>query len=149
MISDPHQGLRHRLKRAAGVSWSSSEYTLKYHVPEIIRSGAYCPYGFVALANSVVVSDYDPGYGKVAAFEDSDPCLLIYRKFGWLHKRILLHLQDELVELEEQLQGLDEWETLTGNPKKLLCRRLDDAAPDSLRRSLLKESSEKLGKYGT
>ena len=149
MISDPHQGLRHRLKRAARVSWSSSEYTLKYHVPEIIRSGAWYPHGFVAPADSIVVSDYNPGYGKAAAFEDSDPCLLIYRKFGWLHNRILLHLQDELVELEEQLQGLDEWEALTGNPTKLLCRRLDDAAPDALRRNLLKECSEKLEKYST
>jgi len=95
------------------------------------------------------VSEYEPGYGKVAAFEDSDPSFLIYRKFGWLHNRILLHLQDELVDLEGQLEDLDKWESLTGNPTKLLCRRLDDAVPeDSERRKLLKTCREKLDEYG-
>lgn len=95
------------------------------------------------------MSEYERGYGKVAAFEDSDPAFLIYRKFGWLHNRILLHLQDELADLEDQLEDLDRWEVLTGNPKKLLCRRLDDAVPEeSERRRLLTLCREKLDEYG-
>lgn len=95
------------------------------------------------------MSEYDPGYGKVAAYEDSDPSFLIYRKFGWLHNRVLLHLQDELVDLEGQLEDFDKWEALTGNPTKLLCRRLDDAVPEeSERRTMLKLCHEKLDEYG-
>lgn len=96
-----------------------------------------------------LVDEYQRGYGKVAAFEDSDPSFLIYRKFGWLHNRILLHLQDELVDLESQLEALDQWEALIGNPTKLRCRRLDDAVPEkSERRKLLVQCSEKLAEYG-
>ena len=85
----------------------------------------------------------------MAAYEDSDPSFLIYRKFGWLHNRVLLHLQDELVDLEGQLEDLDKWEVLTGNPAKLGCRRLDDAAPEeSERRKLLIACREKLTEYG-
>ena len=74
---------------------------------------------------------------------------MIYRKFGWLHNRILLHLQDELVDLEEQLEGLDKWEAERGDPTKLACRRLDDAEPEhSPRRQLLQLCREKLDKYG-
>ena len=95
------------------------------------------------------MDDYHQGYGKVAAIEDCDPSFLVYRKFGWLHNRILLHLQDELVELESDLEELDQWERLTGNPKKLRCRRLDEAVPEtSERRQLLTQCSEKLAEYG-
>jgi hypothetical protein len=40
----------------------------------------------------------------------ADPAAVkpLYRKFDYLHHRILLHLQDELAELEEQLRTLDE-----------------------------------------
>lgn len=100
-------------------------------------------------ADSKSVDKYKSGYGKVAAFEDSDPSFLMYRKFGWLHNRILLHLQDELVDLEGQLEALDHWEAQTGNPTKLRCRRLDDAVPEkSERRKLLSQCSEKLAEYG-
>ncbi|KAL8796959.1 MAG: hypothetical protein Q9195_000730 [Heterodermia aff. obscurata] len=34
---------------------------------------------------------YPQGYGKVAAIESCDPNFLIYRKFAWLHNRLLLH----------------------------------------------------------
>lgn len=105
-------------------------------------------YRSLNVADERAVSEYH-GYGKVAAYEDSDPSFLIYRKFGWLHNRILLHLQDELVDLEDELENLDNWEAMTGNPKKLVCRRLDDAAPEkSERRLLLKRCNDKLAEYG-
>ena len=50
------------------------------------------------------------GYGQLA-LELSDPESTVkplYRKFEYLNHRILLHLQDELSELEEQLRRVDE-----------------------------------------
>ncbi|KAL9121480.1 MAG: hypothetical protein Q9187_001958 [Circinaria calcarea] len=56
------------------------------------------------------MDEYLPGYGKLAAIEDCDPNFLIYRKFGWLHNRVLLHYQDELAEYEEQLEDIDRFD---------------------------------------
>ncbi|CAD6583873.1 MAG: hypothetical protein ASARMPRED_001528 [Alectoria sarmentosa] len=83
------------------------------------------------------VDKYPPGYGRVAAFEDCDPSFSILRKFGWLHSRVLLHLQDELQELEEELESLDSWELSSGDPSRLKSRRLDDERPNALRKALL------------
>lgn len=50
------------------------------------------------------------GY-ELMALELSDPASKVkplYRKFEYLNHRILLHLQDELSELEEQLRHIDE-----------------------------------------
>ncbi|KAG8533704.1 uncharacterized protein KY384_001445 [Bacidia gigantensis] len=44
------------------------------------------------------------GYARVAAFQDSDPSWLQYRKFGWLHNNVLLVLQEELQSLEDELE---------------------------------------------
>ena len=71
------------------------------------------------------MNGYSEGYGRLAAFEDCDPNFLIYRKFGWLHNRLLLHLQDELKKLEEDLERLDRWELEKGDYKKLRSRRRD------------------------
>ena len=94
-----------------------------------------------------IVDDYDQGYGKVAAFEDCDPNFLIYRKFGWLHNRVILHTQDELQELEERLEGLDKWEVSDGDKEILKHRREDDENPDSPRKELLKTIKAKLAEY--
>ena len=63
-------------------------------------------------AKAITVDEYPPGYGKLAAFEECDPSFLICRKFGWLHIRVLLHLQDEVQELGEELESLDKMGTL-------------------------------------
>ncbi|OQN99828.1 hypothetical protein B0A48_14598 [Cryoendolithus antarcticus] len=50
------------------------------------------------------------GYDRLAraiASKSPDSPPPLYRKFSHLHHRILLHLQDELAELEEQLASLD------------------------------------------
>ena len=95
-----------------------------------------------------VVDEYDEGYGRLAAFEDCDPNFLIYRKYGWLHNRLLLHLQDELKKLEEDLERLDKWESTTGDDKKLRSRRRDSSCPTSKRQALLTMLNEKLKDYG-
>lgn len=50
------------------------------------------------------------------------PVTPLYRKFEYLHHRILLHLQDELCELEEQLRTVDE-----------IIAQMDPASPESPR----------------
>jgi len=47
------------------------------------------------------------GYRGFCNFLSSDNDFLILRRFGVLSIRVLLALQDELVELEEQLQTLE------------------------------------------
>lgn len=93
------------------------------------------------------VDGYPVGYGKIPAFEESDPNFLIYRKFGWLHNSVLLHLQDELAGLEEDLKALDRHE-FQDDETKLLSRRLDDALVGSTRIELLKRISCKPSECG-
>ncbi|KAL2042159.1 hypothetical protein N7G274_005347 [Stereocaulon virgatum] len=93
------------------------------------------------------LNDFPQGYGKVAAIEDLDADFLIYRKFGWLRNYALLHLQDELVDLQQQLERLDKWEFRDGDYKKLLSRRKDYARDDSLRRNLVSKIHSKLAQY--
>ncbi|KAK4949617.1 hypothetical protein LTR66_014018 [Elasticomyces elasticus] len=47
------------------------------------------------------------GYGAIATGMNDDPDLAIYRRFGVLNARNLLHLQSELMTLEDKLQQLD------------------------------------------
>jgi hypothetical protein len=50
-------------------------------------------------------------YNSTSELEDANVIKPIYRKFGALNHRLLLHLQDELSELEEQLHRLDNADT--------------------------------------
>ena len=92
------------------------------------------------------VDGYSQGYGKIAAIEACDPNFLIYRKFAWLHKRLLLHCQDELAQLERQLEELDSYH-FREEPLRLISRRRDDALPNAKRKELLKTIDTKLEQY--
>ena len=92
------------------------------------------------------MDDYPPGYGKVAAFETCDPNFLMYRKFSWLHARLLLHRQDELVELQEELERLDSLDK-QDDPQSLISRRRGDAT-NPRRRDILQDIEKKLSIYG-
>ena len=89
---------------------------------------------------------FEAGYPKVAAAEVCDPNFLILRKFDWLHLRVLLRLQDELVELEEDLRELDNFD-YGDDYKKLQSRRRDEGI-DSKRKDLLSQVEQKLAIYG-
>ena len=89
---------------------------------------------------------YPQGYGKIAAIEACDPNFLIYRKFAWLHNRLLLHCQDELAQLERQLEELDLYH-FREQPRRLISRRRDDVFPDGKRKDLLKAIDAKLLQY--
>ena len=94
------------------------------------------------------MSDYIRGYGKVAGIINLDPDFLIYKKFGWLHNYSLLHLQDELNELQEQLEAFDQWENRDGEFRRMTSRRLDYGRQDSRRRELMALIHQKLQQYG-
>ncbi len=94
------------------------------------------------------MSEYQPGYGRVAAVENCDPSFLIYRRFGWLHSRLLLNLQDELQKLERDLEREEAKEFNYGQPIKLKARRKDCKNPDAARPLILASIHEKLKEYG-
>ena len=93
------------------------------------------------------VDHFIVGYPKIAALAATDPSFLIYRKFGWLHNRLLLYLQDELVALEYKLNKLDQRTFSHDNEVKLKSRREDFNNP-GLRRDTIKQIAEKLKEYG-
>ena len=96
----------------------------------------------------VTVNQRQQGYPKVAGFEDCDRTLLIFRKFGWLHVRLLLSLQDELAELETKLKRLDQWEFAEGDYRRLTSHRRDSQQSDSVRGELFVKIKAKFDEYG-
>ncbi|KAL2042162.1 hypothetical protein N7G274_005350 [Stereocaulon virgatum] len=118
-----------RLQRAIGLP--IPEITFSYRVPPIIRP----------------LSEFESGYSRLAAFEDCDPNFLIYRKFGWLHNRVLLYHQDELQKLEQELEQLDKWDSTNGHQKALESHRKDFARRESKRKPLITAIHNKLNKF--
>ncbi|PMD53446.1 uncharacterized protein K444DRAFT_571426 [Hyaloscypha bicolor E] len=64
------------------------------------------------------------GYPYLATFLDSDENFMIYRRFGFLHARLLLQKQDELRIMEEELDQMDQRDKVH-NTKALQCRMED------------------------
>ena len=56
----------------------------------------------------VLVHDFPLGTPRVSCFLDSDEAFMIYRRFGCLYSRLLLHKQDEMRRLEESLMMIDQ-----------------------------------------
>lgn len=77
---------------------------------------------------------------------------MIYRRFGYIHSRLLMHRQDELRELEDTLSEMDKNDA--ADPKRQLrlqSREIDEeeeAAPERDRVALLNRIEEKALKYG-
>jgi hypothetical protein len=81
---------------------------------------------------------------------------MIYRRFGYIHARILLQKQDELKEIEDQLRIMDE-EDENGGPRFSRClksrahdeRRARDLPEGKVsRKMLLRRAEEVVGEYG-
>ncbi|KAG4439048.1 hypothetical protein IFR05_005476 [Cadophora sp. M221] len=53
------------------------------------------------------VDDFEKGYPQLAAFVDSNDTFANYRRFGRLSTRLLLHMQNDLNDLEKKLDALD------------------------------------------
>jgi len=76
---------------------------------------------------------------------------MIYRRFGFLHARLLLQKQDELRLMEEELDEIDQRDARSNNTIVLQCREDDDARTDqegNTRKSLLSKIEDTLLKYG-
>ncbi|KAI9852849.1 MAG: hypothetical protein M1824_001694 [Vezdaea acicularis] len=69
-----------------------------------------------------LVEERPLGYPRLGAFLDSDEQWVIYRRFGYLRQRVLLHLQSELVDLEATLEDVDILEAAK-RPQNLRSRR--------------------------
>ncbi|OCK73232.1 hypothetical protein K432DRAFT_449138 [Lepidopterella palustris CBS 459.81] len=71
------------------------------------------------------LEEFPAGYPRVAAFQSSEPSFSLYRCFAYLHSRVLLELQDELVVLESNLADLDEDHAEIDDGRRLKSRAID------------------------
>ena len=99
------------------------------------------------------MEDYPNGYPRVSAFLDSDDCFPLYRRFGYLHSRLLMQKQDELRELEDLLQYMDKQDERTEEGRECLQSRDTDESRDDepvgeTRKGLLSRIEKKLLEYG-
>lgn len=112
------------------------------------------------LFHRISVNCKERSYRSVATFLDSDENFMIYRRFGYLHARTLLRLQDKLRTLEELLDENDDDDAAgTETSKKCLmsrdydeaeCKALAERVPTALTRTqILDEIEVVLGNYGT
>lgn len=81
------------------------------------------------------------GYAGLSTYMSLWSELAVVRRFGALHYRNLLYLQDEISEIEERLADRDRVVGVGHNS-----RRHDQ---DPVRKGLMKELREKLQQYGT
>src|SRR2546430_13578898 len=89
------------------------------------------------------------GYPLMARFMDSDDNYMTYRRFGNVQARLLLEAQDDVRILEEQLENLDEDETVDEEKRKALCsRELYGANWSETRRNLMNSLKAAYTEYG-
>ena len=100
------------------------------------------------LTPSLVDLDSSPrGYPMLAAYVDSDTNFNIFRRFGYLRNRVMLHAQAELTQLERQLERLDKADQKS-NEQALRSVQRDDSRNEPKRKKLLEEIETKLKAYG-
>lgn len=95
----------------------------------------------------------------MATFSDSDENFMIYRRFGYLHARTLLRLQDKLRVLELTLDTYDDEDASDETQRRLLWSRDSDEVDGEkrakenpeipTRTQILEEIEEVLKRYGT
>jgi len=71
------------------------------------------------------VEQCEHDYHYLATFLDSDENFMIYRRFGFLHARLLLQKQDELRMMEAELDRMDQNDKFN-NVDALKCRMIDE-----------------------
>ena len=93
------------------------------------------------------MEDSPRGFPYVASYLDSDDTFAIFRRFGWVHARLLLNKQDELRALESELRAMDKLDGDNASSKKYLQSRTKDNArqlpPGRMSRQQLLETLEK------
>ena len=94
-----------------------------------------------------VVEDFPDGYPRFAALMDSDINTRLYRRFGLIRNRLLLHKQDKIAELSEKLSDQDRADEIS-HPERLWCRRYDEELGDeSPRAEILRSLGKALEEY--
>ncbi|KAF8853600.1 hypothetical protein BDZ45DRAFT_69975 [Acephala macrosclerotiorum] len=91
----------------------------------------------------------EEGYPYLATFLDSDENFMIYRRFGFIHARLLLQKQDELRIMEEELDRMDRRDKFQ-NTKALQCRMEDVERQDQIgetRQALLARMENTILRY--
>lgn len=101
------------------------------------------------------VEHYPKGYPLLAGFQASDEAFSIYRRFDYLHARVLLDLQYEISKFEKQLSKVDEEdEQDTDGCQRLTSRGNEDqdfrdGEPNACkRRKIMAQLRELLAQYG-
>ncbi|MCJ1431896.1 hypothetical protein MMC27_001252 [Xylographa pallens] len=99
------------------------------------------------------MEDSPKGFPYVASYLDSDDSFMIYRRFGFLHARLLLNKQDELRALESDLRAVDRQDWNDVNRQRYLKSRTKDnarelAANATSRKQLLETIEKKALEYG-
>ena len=99
------------------------------------------------------MEDSPKGFPYVASYLDSDDSFMIYRRFGFLHARLLLNKQDELRALESDLRAVDRQDWNDASRRKYLKSRTKDnarelAANATSRKQLLETIEKKTLEYG-
>jgi len=69
------------------------------------------------------LESYPRGYPRLASFLSSECNFSLYRGFGYLHSRVLLGLQDDIVILERELEELDNEDALSADDRRRLENR--------------------------
>jgi len=88
------------------------------------------------------------GYKIFSRWVASDQAFFIVRRFGALNARVVLSLQDEIVELEEQLDAMDEH--ASNLPDDTVHNGSFRVDPLDARKKLVRDTlPEKLAKYST
>jgi len=99
------------------------------------------------------LENFPEGYPRTACYMDSDDAFMQYRRFGYLHARLLLNKQDELRSLEEDLMCLDRLDDEDEATQKYLRSRQKEYArkPDNgaeTKKQLLDKIEQKTLEYG-
>lgn len=101
------------------------------------------------LTDEPLVEEYPEGWPQFAGFLNSADNFAIFRRFGLVHCRVLVHLQAEIQLLEQQLSELDNIYSEPGasNPWRLQTAEYDDSW-DPTQKEILKQLQDKLVVYG-
>ncbi|KAH6863043.1 hypothetical protein B0T12DRAFT_2116 [Alternaria alternata] len=102
--------------------------------------GASFKKSFVTETETKKLEEYVRGYPRLAAFESSEPSFSLYRKFKYLHSRVLLELQHEIQCLESDLTSMDEMDYSNGKQDILQSIEIDhrQAKQEGIRRKRTK-----------
>ena len=106
-----------------------------------------------SVTNCSLVDDCPNGYPRLAAFLSSQSNFGCYRGFSYLHSRVLLTLQDEIVALERELDRKDELDAQNGFHPRLASRARDEResrrdGDQRTRAQIIDDSRLKLVQYG-